>query len=318
MAICLMNKFSPTDIQKSVGVNLCLLQSNFMIASKRPYENQSFDALFCLVGNPLGFLLFVLGKEPILTKGQGELMAAVEDVQIDGGFGMPRHHFVIETDALPDGYNRIEFAVKDFQICFGDLIHICNGRSDKHFFFAFAATVIDMFGIGRWTFCSPRPQIADWHESGDRFEICRAEACHQHGHMSAAAQSYEKYIACIDVFFFLDIIDGILNVLLGVGGAASQFCIRVAFEVRPSEFRQQQMKVLLLGKFEQILNLVCSIVTPCVQTDEQRAFLLCFGTEKKGGLHRIICCGADKDLGLLHRYHLVFKDRLQRYPASCP
>ena len=48
-----------------------------------------------------------------------------------------------------------------------------------------SSEILDMLGIGRRAFRSPRPQIADRYESGNRLEIRRAEARHQHSHMSA-------------------------------------------------------------------------------------------------------------------------------------
>ena len=91
--------------------------------------------------------------------------------------------------------------------------------------------------------------------------------------MSAAAESYQEYVALVNVSCLLYVVDGFLDVGFGVDRAAGFFRLWVGVEVSAAKFRQEQVEVVLFGDWKQIGNLIVTYVAPCVKSYKQRTVI---------------------------------------------
>ena len=82
------------------------------------------------------FPAIVLGQNPILCKLHINLMAAVENIQLDRRFWMLFHNPIEQLQAVGYGYDMVTLAMKYLQICLCDVVQIGHGRTGKHFFTA--------------------------------------------------------------------------------------------------------------------------------------------------------------------------------------
>ena len=118
------------------------------------------------------------------AKTEFKLMTAVENVEIEARLRVPFLHFGEKVKRLLKGNDLVDLAVEDLYVGFCDGVDVLDRRAVKKLLLVIPTTVFDVGCIGR-RFIFPPCKIADGSERGHRAEHFRAEARHQHSHMSA-------------------------------------------------------------------------------------------------------------------------------------
>ena len=82
--------------------------------------------------------------------------------------------------------------------------------------------------------------------------------------MTAAAGTQQKDVLGINRLFADDVIDRVLDVLLGKKGAARLVADGVFLGILSAKFGKQEVKIMLLCKGKHIVDLIEAVKAPCV------------------------------------------------------